>query len=77
MNVQTRFKGTAPGYIRVELEHRHSEGWTVHVTEAESRSFVAGCRVTYGPLAWDEAIDIVAAALEGIEPGEGSSQEPY
>lgn len=67
---QLRFPQTAPGFVRLECTYEGELGWTLKVTEAETKGLVhAASTQEYSFLAWDEIADVVAAVLDGVVSG--------
>ncbi len=65
---QQRFPGMRPGFVRVELDLEGDAGWAVTVYEADTRRYVtASDSVRYEFQSWEEAVDVVAAVLDGLD----------
>lgn len=64
---QLRFPNTNPGFVRIECTYEGELGWTLKVTEAETRGLVSAATSTdYEFLAWSDLADVVAAVLDGV-----------
>lgn len=65
---QLRIPGTRPGFVRVELDHGGEVGWSVTVYEADTKRYVTAADArTYDFMSYEEAVEVVAAVLDGID----------
>lgn len=65
---QLQFPQMRPRFVRVELEHQGELGWAVTVYQADAKRYVtAGDSTVYDFQSWEEAVEVVAAVLDGID----------